>query len=30
MSLIHIPINEEDDDLLTLQWIPKLHKNHPE
>ena len=27
MSSMNIPINEEYDDLPTLYWIPKLHKN---
>jgi hypothetical protein len=27
MSSMNIPINEEYDDLSTLYWIPKLHRN---
>jgi len=27
MSLMNIPINEENDELPTLYWIPKLNKN---
>jgi hypothetical protein len=27
MSSMNIAINEEYDDLSTLYWIPKLHRN---
>jgi hypothetical protein len=27
MSSMNIPINEEYDDLSTIYWIPKLHRN---
>ena len=27
MSSMNIPINGEYDDLSTLYWIPKLHRN---
>lgn len=27
ISFLNIPINEENDDLPTLYWIQKLHKN---